>query len=67
MKATTTKPFLTIAEVAALLQVSTRTIRRKIEADELPAHRLGRIWRVSRVDLGMFMARRRQGSSRYDL
>jgi excisionase family DNA binding protein len=56
-----------IADVAGLLQVSKRTVRRWISSGELAAHRLGRIWRVSRIDLETFMARRRQGGSGYDL
>jgi excisionase family DNA binding protein len=67
MMKTMSKAFFTIAEVAELLQLSAKTIRRKIAAGELPAHSFGRMWRVSRVDLEMFMAGRRQGSSRYDL
>jgi excisionase family DNA binding protein len=62
---TTPRSFFTISEVADQLQVSTRTIRRKIAAGELAVHNVGRLQRVSRTDLELFMAGRRQGASRY--
>jgi excisionase family DNA binding protein len=51
---------LTIEEAADYLAMSTRTLRRKIEAGELAAHQLGRVWRISREDLAAFLARHRK-------
>ena len=42
---------LTIDQVAQHLQVSTKTIRRWIDAGDLTAHRLGRQLRISEPDL----------------
>ena len=47
---------LTIEQVAEILQVSTRTVRRYIKAGRLPSINLGeRIVRVSEGDLGTFI------------
>jgi excisionase family DNA binding protein len=51
--------FLSVEAVATHLQVSTKTVRRWIDAGELPVHRLGRQLRVSEADLGAFVARSR--------
>jgi excisionase family DNA binding protein len=42
--------FLTIAEVADLLGVCTRTVRRRIDEGVLRAHRSGRLIRISEED-----------------
>jgi excisionase family DNA binding protein len=52
---------LSIEDTAELLQVSERSIRRWISAGELPEHRLGRQWRISRSDLEEHLRRRRNG------
>ena len=68
--ATTTAPpepttnfptLLTIAQVATILQVTTRTIHRWIDAGDLVTHRFGRGYRISEVDLQAFIRLRRQG------
>ena len=51
---------LTIAQVADKLQLSIKTIRRWIAARDLPAHRLGRQFRISEGDLRGFLAQRRE-------
>ena len=51
---------LTIEEVAKLLQVSTKSVRRWIEDGGLIAHRFGRQWRISEDDLRTFIRLRRQ-------
>lgn len=51
--------FYTIAEVADLLVVSTRTVRRWISDRELLAHKFGRQVRISEIDLRAFVERRR--------
>ena len=52
-------PLLTIAQTAAICQVSIKTVRRWIERGELVAHRLGRQWRIARKDLEAFIKIRR--------
>ena len=47
--------FYTIAEVADLLVVSTRTVRRWIARGELLAHKFGRQVRISEIDLRAFV------------
>ena len=39
---------LTVNQVAELLQVEPRTIRRNIEFGEVPARKIGRVWRIPR-------------------
>jgi len=51
--------FYTVAEVADLLVVSTRSIRRWIARGELLAHKFGRQVRISEIDLRAFVERRR--------
>ena len=57
----TTKPLLTVSEVAEVCRVSPRTVRRWIERGELPAHRLGRQLRISEKDLKIFLRDRWSG------
>jgi excisionase family DNA binding protein len=47
--------FLSVAEVAKRLGVSEKTVRRKIASDDLPAHRVGRLIRVSERDLTAYV------------
>ncbi len=51
---------LTIADVANLLQVSQKTVRRWIEKKDLIGHRMGRQWRITPVDCRTFVRIRRQ-------
>ena len=51
--------FYTVSEVATLLAVSTRTIRRWVTTCELLAHKFGRQVRISETDLRAFLERRR--------
>ena len=41
----TTETFLTIEEVANLLKVSSKTVRRLVQKGELPGFRVGNQWR----------------------
>ena len=50
---------LTIEEVARICGVSTRSVRRWIDRDELPAVRIGRLVRVAERDLQRFFDRHR--------
>ncbi len=52
---------MSIREVAAVLHVSKRTIRRLIHSRELPAFQLGRQWRIAKLDLESYLRRRRSG------
>lgn len=47
--------FYTVAQVAELLGVSTRSVRRWIAASELFAHKFGRQVRISETDLRAFV------------
>jgi excisionase family DNA binding protein len=57
----TTTDFFTIGQVADLLEVSTRTVRRWISTGLLVAHRFGGIVRISAHDLRAFLAQHRAG------
>lgn len=39
---------LTVNQVAELLQVTPRTIRRNIDWGDIPAKKIGRVWRIPR-------------------
>ena len=51
---------LTLDQTADVLQVTTRTLRRWINAGELVAHRIGRQLRISEPDLQAFIRIRRE-------
>jgi excisionase family DNA binding protein len=46
---------LTVNQVADLLQVEPRTIRRNIERGDVPAKKIGRIWRIPRTFVLQFL------------
>lgn len=48
--------FLTVAEVASLLRVSTMTVYRLIKSSQLPAVRVGKSYRVREDDVDRFLA-----------
>ncbi len=48
--------FLTVAEVAALLRVSTMTVYRQIQAGELAAVRVGKSYRLRAADVDEWIA-----------
>lgn len=50
----------TITDVADHLQVSSKTVRRWIDAGDLVAHRFGRQLRISEADLQTFIRSRRE-------
>jgi excisionase family DNA binding protein len=52
--------FYTVAAVAEMLDVSTRTVRRWIAGGELAVHRLGGAVRIADVDLKVFLALHRE-------
>jgi len=51
--------FFTVAQVAELLAVSTRSVRRWITTRELLAHKFRRQVRVAEIDLLAFLQRHR--------
>lgn len=56
--------FLTPQEVAAELRVSPAVVLRLLRRGELPALRVGRVWRVAEDDLRRWIRRRRAPSAR---
>ena len=50
--------FLTVAEVAAALRVSTMTVYRLIKAGELSSVRVGRSYRIPEGELDRYLANR---------
>ncbi|MGO9818022.1 MAG: helix-turn-helix domain-containing protein [Acidocella sp.] len=50
----------TVAQLAEYLQVCTKTIRRFINRGILPAHKLGRDYRVTEADFQTFLAHARR-------
>ncbi len=49
--------YLTVAEVAGMLRVSTMTVYRLIKAGELPAVRVGKSYRLAEDDVDRFVAK----------
>ena len=58
MSKTTPLKLLTIDDVAALFQVSPKTVRRWIQAGELVAAKLGNQWRIDLLDAKRFFVER---------
>lgn len=50
--------FMTVAEVAALMRVSTMTVYRLIKAGDLPAVRFGKSYRLDEADVDAYLADR---------
>jgi excisionase family DNA binding protein len=48
--------FLTVAEVASMLRVSTMTVYRLIKAGQLPAARVGKSYRVREEDVDQYLS-----------
>ncbi len=55
------KPYLTVEDIAKLLDVSIDTVRNWInrKRDPLPAYKIGREWRIKREDFEQFMRERK--------
>ena len=53
--------FFTVSEVAEMLSVSTRSVRRWIGSGKLVAHAFGGVVRIAETDLRAFFALHRQG------
>ena len=50
--------FLTVAEVAVQLRVSTMTVYRLIRSEDLTAARIGRSYRLRQADVDAFLDKR---------
>lgn len=50
--------FLTVAEVAQLMRVSTMTVYRLIKAGELASVRVGKSYRIAEEDVDSYLAKR---------
>ena len=50
--------FMTVAEVATLMRVSTMTVYRLIKAGDIPAVRVGKSYRLREDDVNSFLASR---------
>ena len=50
---------LSIKEVAQLLHVSDRTVKRRIAEGELAGHKVGHQWRLAKTDVEDYLRRRR--------
>lgn len=50
------KPWLSIEDVAAELQVNPNTIRRAIKEKKLQANKIGKGWRITRESLRQYIA-----------
>ena len=61
--ATRQSGFMTPAEVAAELRVSPAVVLRLVRRGELPALRVGRVWRVDHDDLRRWIRRHRRGAA----
>lgn len=49
--------FVTVAEVAGIMRVSTMTVYRLIKAGDLPAVRVGKSYRIREDDVDAYLAR----------
>jgi excisionase family DNA binding protein len=56
---TVVAPLLAIPDVAALLKVSTKTIRRWIKDGKMHVHLIGRQIRIAEDDLQLFLVKHR--------
>ena len=45
----------TVKDIAIKLKVCERTIQNLIKRGELPAHKLGRIWRITKEDFEQYL------------
>jgi excisionase family DNA binding protein len=60
-KTTAITDFFTVGQVADLLEVSTRTVRRWISTELLVTHQIGGVVRIAEHDLRVFLAQHRAG------
>ena len=53
--------YLSVKQMAEILQVSRRTIYRMIDSGKLPAYKLDRDWRIAKEDIDQFLEKRKHG------
>ena len=53
------EPLLTVEDTAKFLKMCTKSVRRMIERNEIPVHRIGRSLRIAPADLQSFLKFRR--------
>lgn len=59
----TVDTLFTIEQTAIYLKVSTKTIRRLINQNELIAFKVGRCWRIRQGDIELYLNRNRNGAN----
>ena len=59
-RTTETQTFLTPRDVSELLRVFACSVRRWINMGDLPAHKVGRDWRIRREAVAEWLARHQQ-------
>jgi excisionase family DNA binding protein len=55
---TLSTPLMSVADAADLLGVGCRTILNEIDRGNLPAFRIGRLWRIKQSDLSAYLRAR---------
>ena len=53
----TSERWLSVEEIAAHLGVSKESVYRWLDADKIPAHRVGRLWRFSKAEVDAWVVR----------
>lgn len=54
---------MTVNEVAAYLKISEVTTYKLVQEGKIPAFKIGRHWRVKRLDLGEFIEKLKRGEN----
>lgn len=55
------KEIMTIRQVAEFLQISEVTTYRLVQADKIPAFKIGHSWQVKKDDLNEFIEKQKRG------
>jgi len=61
------RPFLSVSEIAGILDIDPRTVHKLIRDKLLPAHKIGKEYRVAREDFEIFMRETRTTKNEGDL
>ena len=59
----TKREYATADEVAAMLGVSSVTVRTLARNGQLPAYRIGKLWRFDPAEIRAYMSNQRKGAS----
>ena len=57
---------LNIEQVAEQLQVSTRTVRRMMDDDEIKAFRVGKRWRFTQSEIDAYLKRQQEAEEKHE-